>query len=174
MRLRLGHKRYHQASVFATGATLASTIRPVCRVQLGRGAGLAFPIIVLPTPTLLHCLHIIPIALAMLATVAVEEAPHARSVMQDTTPRRGPQRAFAALLAHTAPLQPRPAALAARLEAIRQPPLQRAWCAQLAPTTTALVSWPIWRALAGGLHARRHRAPFTKQGWALTSQSTGW
>ena len=105
MRLRLAHKRYQQASVFATGATLASTIRPVCRVWLGRGAGLAFPIIVLPTPTLLHGLHTTPIALAMLATVAVEEAPHARSVSLDTTPRREPLCAFAALLAANVPQQ---------------------------------------------------------------------
>ena len=174
MQLRQDHKRYHQASVFATGATLASTIRPVCRVQLGRGAGLAFPIIVLPTPTLLHGLHTTPIALAMRATVAVEEAQSVRSVTLDTTPRRGPQRAFAALLAATVPQQASLNQHNVLLEAIQPPRSRRAWCAPRAPTTTALVSWPIWRALAGGLHARRHRAPFTKQGWALTSQSTGW
>ena len=118
MRLRLDHKRYQQASVFATGATLASTIRPVCRVWLGRGAGLAFPIIVLPTPTLLHGLHTTPTALAMLATVAVEEAPHVRSVSLDTTQRREPQPVFAALLAPMAQQWQRPAASDAQPEAI--------------------------------------------------------
>ena len=104
MRLRLAHRPYQQAYVFATGATLASTIQSAQSVWLGRGAGLAFLIIVLPTPTLLRCLHTIPTALAMWATVVVEEALPVHSVVWATMPMcRAQLRVWCVLWVATAP-----------------------------------------------------------------------